>query len=47
MPRAPLLLLPTCRVVQAKGAGYAISRDDELQLVADVALATGVVLDPV
>lgn len=39
----PLLL----RVVQAKGAGYAISRDEELKLVADVALATGIVLDPV
>lgn len=44
-PPRPLPLLP--RVVQAKGAGYAISRDEELKLVADVALATGIVLDPV
>ncbi len=35
------------RVVQAKGAGYAISRDEELKCVSDVALATGIVLDPV
>ncbi|KAI7843891.1 hypothetical protein COHA_002435 [Chlorella ohadii] len=35
------------QVVQAKGAGYAISRDEELKCVSDVALATGIVLDPV
>ncbi|EFN58625.1 hypothetical protein CHLNCDRAFT_34235 [Chlorella variabilis] len=35
------------RAVQARGAGYAISREDELQAVADVAAATGIVLDPV
>lgn len=35
------------RAVQAKGAGYAISQDAELALVADVALATGIILDPV
>lgn len=33
--------------MQARGAGYAISREDELQAVADVAAATGIVLDPV
>lgn len=32
---------------QAKGAGYAISRDDELRTVAEVARATGVVTDHV
>ena len=36
-----------CRAVQAKGAGYAISRQEELATCADAALATGVVLDPV
>ncbi|KAL4457486.1 hypothetical protein ABPG75_012351 [Micractinium tetrahymenae] len=35
------------RAVQAKGAGYAISRDDELALVAEVAATTGIILDPV
>ena len=35
------------RAVQAKGDGYALSRDEELQAVADVAAATGIVLDPV
>ncbi|PSC68993.1 pyridoxal phosphate [Micractinium conductrix] len=35
------------RAVQAKGAGYALSREDELALVADVAAATGIILDPV
>lgn len=29
------------RVVQAKGAGYAISRDDELRATLHVAQATG------
>eukprot|EP00887_Chlorella_sp_A99_P002889 scaffold6.g2889.t1 len=33
--------------VQARGAGYAISQADELATVRDVALATGIVLDPV
>eukprot|EP00879_Flechtneria_rotunda_P019724 GHRR01020725.1.p1 GENE.GHRR01020725.1~~GHRR01020725.1.p1 ORF type:complete len:184 (+),score=80.96 GHRR01020725.1:487-1038(+) len=32
---------------QAKGDGYALSRAEELQTVQDVALHTGVVLDPV
>lgn len=35
------------RMVQAKGAGYAISREEELQATMCVAQATGVVLDPV
>lgn len=35
------------RAVQARGAGYAISQADELATVRDVALATGIVLDPV
>ena len=35
------------RCVQARGAGYALSRAEELRTVAEVALATGVVLDPV
>ncbi|KAI3436499.1 hypothetical protein D9Q98_005916 [Chlorella vulgaris] len=35
------------RAVQAKGAGYAISREEELRAVAKVAAATGVILDPV
>lgn len=30
-----------CRCAQARGAGYAISREEELQTVRDVALATG------
>lgn len=34
-------------MVQSKGAGYAISRAEELQTVLDVSMATGVVLDPV
>ena len=38
---------PVCRAVQARGAGYAMSTANELQLVADVAAATGVILDPV
>ena len=41
------LLFPSRRAVQAKGAGYALSREDELALVADVAAATGIILDPV
>jgi D-cysteine desulfhydrase len=36
-----------CRFVQAKGQGYALSRQEELQTVLDVAQATGIVLDPV
>ncbi len=41
--------LPCCarRAVQAKGAGYAISQQEELALVAEVAAATGIILDPV
>ncbi|KAL3143275.1 hypothetical protein ABBQ38_002120 [Trebouxia sp. C0009 RCD-2024] len=35
------------RVVQAKGAGYAISRQQELETMQHVAQATGVILDPV
>lgn len=33
-------------VVQAKGAGYSISREEELQTIKDVAVSTGVCLDP-
>lgn len=33
--------------VQAKGAGYAISRDEELRTIAEVARATGVITDHV
>ena len=36
-----------CRFVQAKGQGYALSQQDELQTVVDVATSTGIVLDPV
>lgn len=36
-----------CRYVQAKGQGYALSRQEELQTVVDVATSTGIVLDPV
>lgn len=35
------------RFVQAKGEGYALSRPEELRTVADVAAATGVILDAV
>ncbi len=35
------------RVVDVKGAGYAISKEDELETVARVAQQTGVLLDPV
>lgn len=35
------------QVVNAKGSGYAISREDELRCIAETAAATGVVLDPV
>lgn len=42
-----LLCCCACRAVQAKGAGYAISREEELRAVAEVAAATGVILDPV
>ncbi|GAX78921.1 hypothetical protein CEUSTIGMA_g6360.t1 [Chlamydomonas eustigma] len=35
------------RVIQARGAGYAISNTQELQTVKDIASATGVILDPV
>jgi D-cysteine desulfhydrase len=41
-PAAQLL-----RCVQARGAGYAVSRDQELATVRDAALATGIILDPV
>jgi 1-aminocyclopropane-1-carboxylate deaminase/D-cysteine desulfhydrase-like pyridoxal-dependent ACC family enzyme len=37
----------TFTAIQAKGVGYALSTADELRTVADVALASGVVLDPV
>ncbi|GAB4820856.1 hypothetical protein N2152v2_007902 [Parachlorella kessleri] len=33
--------------LQARGAGYAISKEEELVTTRDVALATGVILDPV
>ena len=33
--------------MQAKGAGYAISRDAELASVAAVAASSGIILDPV
>ena len=36
-----------CEVRQAKGVGYALSTQEELQLVQQVAAATGVILDPV
>ncbi|CAI5507873.1 unnamed protein product [Closterium sp. Naga37s-1] len=35
------------RVIDVKGAGYAISTEEELQLVQSVAQSTGIVLDPV
>ena len=35
------------RFGQAKGQGYAINTSEELKFVADIAAATGVVLDPV
>ncbi|CAI7837767.1 unnamed protein product, partial [Closterium sp. NIES-53] len=35
------------RVIDVKGAGYAISAEEELQLVQSVAQSTGIVLDPV
>lgn len=35
------------RMVDAKGAGYAISKADELATVQQVALATGIIMDPV
>ncbi len=35
------------RIIQARGAGYAISRADELDTIAATSLATGVTLDPV
>ncbi|GBF88670.1 D-cysteine desulfhydrase, mitochondrial [Raphidocelis subcapitata] len=37
----------TLAAVQARGLGYAISAEDELDAVASVAAATGIVLDPV
>jgi 1-aminocyclopropane-1-carboxylate deaminase/D-cysteine desulfhydrase-like pyridoxal-dependent ACC family enzyme len=37
----------TFTAIQAKGAGYAISQQPELQTVLDVAQASGIVLDPV
>lgn len=33
--------------IQAKGAGYALSRDEELRTIAEVARATGVITDHV
>lgn len=36
-----------CRFVQAKGNGYALSRKEELETVAEVAAATGIITDPV
>ena len=33
--------------MQARGAGYAISQEEELRVVAEVAQATGIILDPV
>ncbi|CAI5971881.1 unnamed protein product [Closterium sp. NIES-64] len=35
------------RVIDVKGAGYAMSTEEELQLVQSVAQSTGIVLDPV
>jgi D-cysteine desulfhydrase family pyridoxal phosphate-dependent enzyme len=35
------------RFIQAKGQGYALSRQEELQTVLDVAITTSIVLDPV
>jgi D-cysteine desulfhydrase family pyridoxal phosphate-dependent enzyme len=35
------------RVVQARGAGYAVSTEAEMDIIAATALATGVLLDPV
>ncbi|CAD7700724.1 unnamed protein product [Ostreobium quekettii] len=35
------------QAIQAKGAGYALSREEELHTVQEIALSTGVVLDPV
>jgi D-cysteine desulfhydrase family pyridoxal phosphate-dependent enzyme len=32
---------------QAKGLGYALTREDEMKMLADVALKTGIILDPV
>lgn len=47
-PPTPRPAAPHCRrAVQAKGAGYAMSRDEELDTVASVALSTSVILDPV
>ena len=40
-------ILSSCRFVQAKGKGYALSHVEEVQTVSDVAAATGVILDPV
>mmetsp|Transcript_8612 Transcript_8612/g.28210 ORF Transcript_8612/g.28210 Transcript_8612/m.28210 type:complete len:314 (-) Transcript_8612:139-1080(-) len=37
----------TFQAINVKGAGYAISRDEELEVVRDVAMATGVLMDPV
>ncbi|KAL4457485.1 hypothetical protein ABPG75_012350 [Micractinium tetrahymenae] len=35
------------RIVQAQGEGYAKSRPEELECIAEVAAATGIILDPV
>lgn len=44
---SPAAAQDTFTAVQAKGAGYAISQEDELQTVLAVATSSGVVLDPV
>ncbi|PNW80489.1 hypothetical protein CHLRE_07g319400v5 [Chlamydomonas reinhardtii] len=46
-PDEALAVQSLLRAVQARGAGYAISTEEELATVQAVAAATGVVLDPV
>lgn len=41
------VLVLYCVGWQVKGQGYALSTEEELQLVKEVAEATGIVLDPV
>lgn len=43
----PARCTTACRIVQAQGEGYAQSLPEELACVAEVAAATGVILDPV
>lgn len=46
----PMVLPPARQLftaVQARGSGYAISKEDELQTICDIAAATGIILDPV